>query len=145
MWFNSKFRRHSTSNGQVERAHSTLTKLARCIKEGFNLTDYFEIIIRAAKEFNQIIHSTINQKPFDILYNEINHENISIILRTTQEKMLLTLNEGRKEKEYHVGQVVYEKKHGERNKLKTRYKKQVVKENLPNKVIINNRNRQRQH
>ncbi len=32
--------RHSTSNGQVERAHSTLTELARCIKEEFNLIDY---------------------------------------------------------------------------------------------------------
>jgi len=37
--------------------------------------------------------------------------------------MLETHNENRKEKVYHVGQVVYEKKHGERNKLKTRYKK----------------------
>ncbi len=116
--------RHSTSNGQVERAHSTLTELARCIKEEFNLTDYSEII-RAAKEFNQSIHSTTN------LYNKINHENISRILKNTQEKMIVTHNEGRKEEEYHVGQVVYEKNHGERNKLKTRYKKQVVKEKLP--------------
>jgi len=55
--------------------------------------------------------------------------------------MLETHNENRKEKNYHVGQVVYEKKHGERNKLKSRYKKQVVKENMSNKIIINNRNR----
>jgi len=55
--------------------------------------------------------------------------------------MLETHNENRKEKVYHVGQVNYEKKHGERNKLKTSYKKQVVKENLPNKIINNNRNR----
>ncbi len=57
----------STSNGQVERAHSTLTELARCIKEEFNLTEHSEIIIRAAKEFNQSIHSTTNQKPFEPL------------------------------------------------------------------------------
>jgi len=44
--------------------------------------------------------------------------------------MLNSHNKGRKEK-----------KHGERNKLYSRYKKQVVKENLQNKVIINNRNR----
>jgi len=55
--------------------------------------------------------------------------------------MLETHNENRKEKVYHVGQIVHEKKHGERNKLKTRYKKQVVKENLPYKIIMNNRNR----
>ncbi len=78
--------RHSTSNGQVERAHSTLTELARCIKEEFKLIDYSEIIIRAAKEFNQSIHFTTNQKPFDILYNKIDHENISRILRTHKKK-----------------------------------------------------------
>ncbi len=50
--------------------------------------------------------------------------------------MLETHNEGRKEKEYHVGQVVYENKHGERNHLKTKYKNHVVKENLPYKIII---------
>jgi len=52
--------------------------------------------------------------------------------------MLETLNENRKEKDYHVGQVVYEKKHGERNKLKSRYKKQ-VEENMPNKIIMTTR------
>ncbi len=75
--------RQSTSNGQVERAHSTLTELARCTKKEFNLTDYSEIIIWAAKEFNQSIHSTTNQKPFDILYNKIDHENISRILKSS--------------------------------------------------------------
>jgi len=28
--------RHSTSNGQIERAHSTLTEIARCIKDDYN-------------------------------------------------------------------------------------------------------------
>ncbi len=32
--------RHSTSNGNVERAHSTLTELARCIQEELNLTEF---------------------------------------------------------------------------------------------------------
>jgi len=67
------------SNGQVERTHSTLTELARCIKEEFNLTDCSEIVIRAAQEYNQSIHSTTNQKPFDVLYNKIEHDNISQI------------------------------------------------------------------
>jgi len=79
--------RHSTSNGQVERAHSALTELARCIREVFNLTDHSEIVIRAAQEYNQSIHSTTNQKPFDVLYNKIEHDNIPQILKNTQEKM----------------------------------------------------------
>jgi len=62
-------------------------------------------------------------------------------LQQAQEKMLHFHNKDRQNMNYHVGEVIYEKKHGERNKLNSRYKKQVVKENLPNKVIINNRNR----
>ncbi len=53
MWFNTTFAdpRHSTSNGQDERAYLTLTELARFIKEEFNLINYSEIIYRATKEF----------------------------------------------------------------------------------------------
>jgi len=56
--------RHSTSNGQVEKAHSTLTEIARCVKEEFNLTNYSEIVIRAAQKYNQSIHSTNERKTF---------------------------------------------------------------------------------
>jgi len=122
---------HSTTNGEVERAHSTLTELARCIKEEFNLSDYSEIVIRAAQDYNQSILSTTNQKPFDILY-----ENIPQILKKTQEKMLERDKDNRKEKLYHVGQVVYKNKYGERNKLKPKLKKQIV-----NKIQIYNRKR----
>jgi len=60
--------RHSTSNGQIERAHSTLTEIARCIKDELNLVDYSEIIIKAAQKYNMTIHSITNQRPYDILY-----------------------------------------------------------------------------
>jgi len=90
--------RHSTSNGQVKRAHSTLTEIARCIKEEFNLTNYSEIVIRAAQKYNQSIHSTTNEKPFDILYNKVDHDNIPIILKNTQSRMLETHNENKKKK-----------------------------------------------
>jgi len=96
--------RHSTSNGQFERAHSTLTELPRCVSEEFNLTDYSEIVIIAAQECNQSTNSTTNQKPFGVLNNKKVHHNIPQILKNTQEKMLETHNENRKEKVYHVGQ-----------------------------------------
>jgi len=87
------------------------------------------------------IHSITNQRPYDILYNKIEHDIIPQLLKQAQEKMLSSHNKGRKEKDFLVGEGIYEKKHRERNKLNFRYKKQVVKENLHNKVIINNRNR----
>jgi len=133
--------RHSTSNGQIEKAHYTLTEIARCIKDELNLIDYKEIIVKAAQKYNLTIHSITNHRPFDILLNKIKHKDISKLLQQAQEKMLHFHNKDRQSKNYHVGEVIYEKKHGERSKLNSRYKKQVVKEKLPNKVIINNRNR----
>jgi len=52
--------RHSSSNGQSERAHSTSTEIARCIKDELNLIDYSKIIIRAAQIYNLTIHSITN-------------------------------------------------------------------------------------
>ena len=46
-----------------------------------------------------------------------------------------------KRKNFITGQVVYEKSILERYKLQPKYKKQVVKEDLGNKIKINNRNR----
>jgi len=113
--------RHSTSNGQIERAHSTLTEIARCIKDELNLVDYCEIIIKAAQKYNMTIHSITNQRPYNILYNKIEHDTIPQLLKQAQEKMLNSHNEGRKEKDFLVGEVIYEKKYGERNKLNSRY------------------------
>ncbi|XP_033241581.1 uncharacterized protein [Drosophila pseudoobscura] len=122
--------RHSTSNGQVERVHSTLTEIARCIKDELNLTDYSEIIIRAALKYNLTIHSTTNQMPYDILYNKTEHKHNPILLKEAQTKMLKIHNKDRREKDYKIGEVVYEKKFGERNKLQSRYKKQKMYANI---------------
>ncbi len=100
-----------------------------------NLTDYSEIIIRAVQKYNQSINSSTNEKPSDILYNKINQIKILVILQQAQTNMLNTHSKDKKEKTYIVGEIVYEKKYGERNKLKPRYKKQVVKEDQKNKVI----------
>lgn len=133
--------RHSVTNGQVERVHSTLIEISRCIQEEYKIMDYSEVIYRAAKEYNNTIQSTTQQKPCDVLFNRIEHEHLPDQLKTAQAKMLEYHNEKRSPKDYHVGEVIYEKNYGERNKLRPRYKKQVVKEDLGNKVKINNRDR----
>jgi len=69
------------------------------------------------------IHSITNQRQYDILYNKIEHDAIPQLLKQAQEKMLNSHKKGRKEKDYLVGEVIYEKKHGERNKLNSRYDK----------------------
>ncbi len=67
------------------------------------------------------IHSITNQRPYDILYNKIEHDTIPQLLKQAQEKMLNSHNIDRKEKDFLIGEVIFEKKHGERNKLSSRY------------------------
>lgn len=131
--------RHSTTNGQVERVHSTLIEIARCIKEEFNLIDATEVFYRAAQQYNNTIHSVIQNKPVDILFNKIPH-NLVDILKKAQENMI-SRNNLSQIKTYQPGEVIYEKIIGQRNKLLPRFKKQKVKEDLGNKVRINFRDR----
>jgi len=87
-----------SSNGQIERAHSTLTEIARCIKYELNLIDCSEIIIKAAQKYNLTIHSITNQRPLDILFNKIKHEDMPKLLQQAQEKMLHFHNKDRQNK-----------------------------------------------
>jgi len=48
---------HRTSNGQVERFHSILAEIARCLKPEGNLNDRTELILLATTKYNNTIHS----------------------------------------------------------------------------------------
>lgn len=131
--------RHSTTNGQVERVHSTIIEIARCLKEEFHLIDDTEAFYRAAQQYNNTIHSVIENKPVDIFFNKISH-NLHDLLKKAQEKMI-ERNNSNGIKTYQPGDVVYEKIIGQRNKLSPRFKKQKVQEDLGNKIRIQFRNR----
>jgi len=77
-----------------------------------------------------------NQKPHNILFNKTNYSDLPVKLQIAETKMLDYQNKNKLENNYNV-EIVYDKRFGERNKLGPRFKKQVVQENLPNKVIIN--------
>lgn len=102
-------------NGQVERNHSTVMELVRCIKKEQNLISNLEAIIRAAQQYNKTVHSVTDGKPFEILYNKINHEAVIMNLKYAQNNMLKTQNKGRIEKQFIVGEEIYEKIIGETN------------------------------
>lgn len=55
---------HSTSNAQVERAHSTLIELIRCLSKRNDPTSSKEIF-NAVKAYNHTIHSVIGERPID--------------------------------------------------------------------------------
>ena len=72
---------HSKSNGQVERLHSTLGKIARCLKLENQIIDTNDLILQATVEYNRSIHSTTKIKPIDILLNLMGRSNDSIVLK----------------------------------------------------------------
>ena len=55
---------HSTSNGQVERFHSTMGEIARCLKLERQIMDTTELIMQATLEYNRTVHSVIGKKLF---------------------------------------------------------------------------------
>lgn len=58
----------STSNGQVERFHSTLTEIMRCLSKDSGTATFEEIIFKAVQEYNASVHSTTKAKPIDIFF-----------------------------------------------------------------------------
>jgi serine/threonine-protein phosphatase PP1 catalytic subunit len=48
----------STSNGQVERFHSTLTEIMRCLKLDESTLEFEELLFKAVEEYNTSVHST---------------------------------------------------------------------------------------
>jgi len=59
---------HSTSNGQVERFHSTLAEIARCLKIEKGINDPAEVILLATAKYNRTIHSATEKKPIEIIH-----------------------------------------------------------------------------
>lgn len=123
---------HSTSNGQVERLHSTIMEIARCLVQEKN--DSFEnIIFEAIRAYNCTIHSVTKQKPIDIFYNQNDYPDTEKLLKEAREKMLNFHNKNRTEKKFEVGQEIFVKGN-RRNKKTPRYAKHYVEEDKKNTV-----------
>lgn len=116
---------HSLTNGQVERTHSTLTEIVRCLikEKSFEAN---EAIFEAVNEYNLTIHSVIKVKPLDVFRNPDAH-NLQELLIKNQENVLKVHNKNRKTKDIKVNDEVYTK-NNRRNKLEDRYRKIKVKE-----------------
>lgn len=128
---------HSKSNGQVERAHSTIQELARCIKKEYHLLDDEELLLKSTLEYNKTIHSSTDNRPIDILYNKVKHDDIRAKLLIAQENMLKHNNKSKSNKPLIKNAVVYIKRTNERQgKLQPKYRKEKVKEDLGNKIKI---------
>lgn len=130
---------HSESNGQVERLHSTLLEISRCIKEQQQITETIDLVLLATYKYNKTIHSTTNEKPIDILQyhhpEKINQTKTN--LENSQQKMLNRLNKNLKTKTYHSGEKVFlrtNKRLG--NKFNKIFIEKVVEKDLGTTVLI---------
>lgn len=137
----------SEVNGQIERFHSTLTEIMRCLKADRVERTFQELLERAVNEYNHTVHSSIKKKPVEAFYGRTPNANPEELeearrnnvqkLREKQNKDLKYHNTKRKPiKNYEVGQVIFVK-HNKRigSKLTVRYKPETVRENRNTTVI----------
>jgi len=99
---------HSTSNGQVERFHSTLSDNARCLTAQRKITNTIKAILQATIEYNRTVHSVTDKRPMDIIHSsppELDAEIRDKILKAQQIQMK-RLNEKRQERNFQVGDTV---------------------------------------
>ena len=137
----------SEVNGQIERFHSTLTEIMRCLKTDGVARNFEELLERSVNEYNFTIHSTTGKKPIELFFGRapnitpegFERTRLSTIekIKEKQNKDMAFHNQNRKPiKIYHPGQIIYVK-HNKRlgSKLTVRYKKEIVKLNH-NTVVV---------
>lgn len=149
---------HSEVNGIVERFHSTLSEIFRCIKGKYPDLTNKEIYKVAASLYNTTTHSATKLKPSEIFFGIKEGEerplNIQAILENRnaffdeivqqlesyQKKTIDSHNKTRiEEPNFETGDPIYNKTAGIQNKRKRKFKRQVIRFNR-RKTIIDDRN-----
>lgn len=124
---------HSTSNGEVERTHSTLIELIRCLSTQNN-SNSTEEIFNAVKAYNETIHSVINERPIDVKQNPNGYPDIPNKILIHKYLMLQTRNKHRKNRSFQINEIIYVKSN-RRRKYASAYTKHVVKEDFGDSVL----------
>ena len=138
---------HSTANGPVERFHSTLVEIMRCL-HAEKIYDSFEILLKQSLiKYSYSIHSSTKQKPAitffgklivndPVKFEEARQKNI-INIKNKQKQDLEFYNKNREPfKNYKAGEevfVVINWRYG--TKLTNRYKREIVKENRNTTIL----------
>lgn len=133
---------HSTSNGQVERFHSTLSEIARCLKIERKIEDTVDLILQSTIEYNRTIHSVTNEKPIDIIHSAPSEfkENIKERICNAQGRQLHYFNKNRHDKVYNVGDKVFVKNNRRLgNKMTPLYEEAIIEADMGTTVLIRGR------
>lgn len=131
---------HSKSNGTVERFHSTLGEIYRCLKPAYPDLNDKELFRIACTTYNNTVHSALKLKPREIMYARRDGEEMPLDMnkiienrnkfyqevnaqsKSTQNKNLEYHNKAREEPPILLEEgTVYNKVQGVRNKGRERY------------------------
>lgn len=130
---------HSESNGQVERFHSTLLELSRCIQRQQLIQDPIDLIILSTNKYNQSIHSVTKLKPIDALHTD-SPEKLKFIkdcLIKEQQKTLERFNANAINRTYRPGEKVFVRRNKRLgNKLDKIFVEKAVQQDLGTTVLI---------
>ena len=133
---------HSTSNGQVERFHSTLGDIARCLAAQRRITDTVETILQAPIEYNTTVHSVTGKRPIDIIHSsspELKTE-VGNKVRKAQQFQMNRVNGTRHNRQFQVGDTVLVRANRRLgNKLTPLYKENTIEADLGTTVLIKGR------
>lgn len=137
----------SSVNGQIERFHSTLSEIMRCLKAENIHTTFSELLHRSLFEYNNSIHSTINRKPVEAFFGrrvgtnpeDTEREREEVIQRLKAKQVEDRNYHNRKKtppKTYEPGQHIFVKENKRLGtKLSKSYREEVVKENKNSTVV----------
>lgn len=130
---------HSTSNGQVERFHSTLLEIARCIYQQQQIQDPIEIILLATNKYNNTFHSVIDAKPIQA-YRNCSTEELKLIkskLQKEQQIVLERCNKNASTRTYEIGEKVFLRRNKRLgNKFQKVFVEKVIQQDLGTTVLI---------
>lgn len=153
---------HSEINGIVERFHSTIAEIFRCIKDkNRNLTQR-QIFLTALTHYNTTIHTATNLKPREVFYGIREDEerplNLELILENrekifdeiveklekNQRKDRENQNKTREEEPTLTsGEIVYVREQGIKSKTRNKFKATEVQNN--NKKTFTDKNGRKHH
>ena len=102
---------HSVLKGQVERFHSSMSEIARCLKLQKQIVDTVELILQATIEYNKTIHSVTERKPIEVMSPASLELNLEIRnkIAKAQGEMLEVHNKNKQNTVFEVGEKVFVK------------------------------------
>lgn len=147
----------SKTNGKVERFHSTITEIFRCIKEKFKNLTVSEIYQIAVSEYNNTIHSATNIRPVELfLAIKVNekgeiknlieqskeiYDRVSFELKERQRKIYDRVNKKREDTpKFEKNEKIYIKRAGIKKKIEPAFIENEIKE-INKNTIIDSKNR----